>query len=203
MRKYIPIITAVSFLSIFIIILYLVVTKKIEQLDHSIYEKIAKFITPTNTRAIKIITFSGSAFGIILGILISWPFLKNNFDRGFLGIAMIGEVILNNLIKFLVKRPRPTINPLVIEKNFSFPSGHTMAITALLFLIGFFLWKSPLTIIWKLLLSFIGLFFIALVGYTRIYLGVHYFSDIIAGFCCSATYIMLLIFCYNNLKNYF
>lgn len=204
MRKNIlQIILAVIFLIIFFLMLYLVITKKIGTLDQFVYNKIAKMINPKNTKIMKFLTGFGSVFEIILIIFISMLFLKNNFDRTFLILGTLGEAAINNVIKILVKRPRPTINPLVIETSFSFPSGHTMAATALYLLLLFFLWKSSLPKEIKLFLTIIGIIIILCVALSRIYLGVHYFSDVIAGLCCSISYVLLITYFYSDLKHFF
>ncbi len=203
MKKIIQITIAVVFMIIFLSLLYLVLTKKIENMDYNIYQRISKIINPTNTAWMKTITFFGSLFGIICGIAISCFFLKKNFDRGFLCLTMLGEVIINNVIKILIKRPRPSINPLVTETSYSFPSGHTMAVTAFYALVLFFLWKSPLSLIWKIIITLISSIIILTVAFSRVYLGVHYTSDVLAGVSCSLAYVLLITLCYTNLKELF
>lgn len=188
---------------IFFGLLYLVITKKIESMDHAIYEKISKIINPTNTKIMKVITFFGGTIGIIISVIITYFFLKSNFDRGFLTLSILGEVALNNIIKVIIKRPRPAINPLVIETSYSFPSGHTMAITAFYALILFFLWKSPLSLLWKTIITIASIIIILIISFSRIYLGVHYTSDILAGITCSIAYVLLITLCYTRLKGIF
>lgn len=201
MRKnMLELIIAILCIIIFLILLYLVLTKKIAWLDQNTYEKIAKLISPTNTKIIKSLTFLGSTLGIIISIAISYFFITNNFDRGFLTFGILGEVLLNNLLKILVGRYRPTINPLVIEKGHSFPSGHTMVATAFYLFLIYFLWKSPLTILWKTIITILFIGIILIVMFTRVYLGVHYFSDVLAGFACSAAYVLILTILYPYLK---
>ena len=188
---------------LFLLILYFVLSKKIENFDTNLYQKVSKLINPTNTKIIKIITFMGSAIGIFLGIIISCTFIKNNFDRIFLTLGMLGEVTLNNILKVIIKRPRPTINPLITETNYSFPSGHALAITAFTFFLLFFLWKMPINWIWKFIISIVFLGIIMLVMFSRVYLGVHYSSDVIAGFLCSASYILIITSFYPTIKQFF
>lgn len=202
-KNILPLLIASIFIIIFLGLLYMVLTKKIESFDHLVYEKISKLISPSNTRILKSITFFGSVFGIILSMIIACFFLKNNVDRLFLGLGMLGEVILNNVIKVLVKRIRPAVNPLVIETNYSFPSGHTMAITALISLLLFFIWQSPLTVLWKIIITIVGVSIIFIIAFSRVYLGVHYTSDVLAAICLSLTYVMLITLSYPKLKGLF
>lgn len=199
----IQIIMIIMLLLLFLLFLYLVITKKIDERDQKHYEKISKMINSKNTKIIKRITFLGSTIGIIMGIIISFLLIKDTFDRCFIAFSLLGEVLLNNIIKRLVKRPRPTINPLVVEKNFSFPSGHTMASTAFNLLILFFVWSFPIIMFWKLIITLIASVIILSVAFSRVYLGVHYTSDVLAGIACSSAYIMLLTLLYVPIKTLF
>lgn len=191
--------TAILLILIFFYMLYLVITKKIEKLDHEFYQKIAKRINKVNTFIMKKITFLGSAPGIIIGIAISFFFIKDSFDRQFLVLSVIGEAILNQLIKMIVKRIRPSINPLVVEDSPSFPSGHTMSTSVFYSLLLFFLWKSPILLMGKIILSILAVILVLSVMLSRIYLGVHYLSDVIAGLCCGLSYVLLITLLYPEL----
>ena len=91
---------------------------------------------------------------------------------------------------FIVKRPRPSVVHLVNETNYSFPSGHAMAITCLYGLFIYYLYHSKLKYR-KLLIS--GCIIIILfVTLSRIYLGVHYFSDVFGGVMLSLSLIMYM-----------
>lgn len=202
-KNIIEIIIASICIILFIIILYTVQTKKINSLDQLIYEKISRFINPTNTKFMKIITIFGSVIGIAFGVFISYFFLKDKFDKSFITLAMLGEAALNNVIKVIIKRPRPTINPLVVETGYSFPSGHTMSSTAFFSLLIFFLWKSHLPTKIKIIITIPFVCIIGLVLTSRVYLGVHYFSDVFAGLLLSLACILLLSSGYPKIKKFF
>lgn len=105
----------------------------------------------------------------------------------FVAVALLGSALLNEAIKFLVNRPRPSMVEALSEpRGLSFPSGHSQASMALAFTLVLVLWRMGLRDRSKL-----GVFFLfpLLVGASRAYLGVHYPSDIIAGWilgCASA-----------------
>lgn len=96
-------------------------------------------------------------------------------------------------MKNIVARPRPEGFRLVEESGYSFPSGHSMVSMAFY---GFFVYlifkkvKNPY-LKWSsmIVISFI----ITAIGLSRIYLGVHYASDVIAGFCISISYLILFM----------
>ncbi|WP_408869133.1 phosphatase PAP2 family protein [Brochothrix campestris] len=107
----------------------------------------------------------------------------------WLGVNMlVGASGINWVFKSLFQRERP-VNMLIEQGGFSFPSGHTMAITTFTLSIVFMLTvnqryhRKTYLIITACLISFIG--------YTRIYLGVHYPSDIIGGFLLASTYMIV------------
>ena len=105
---------------------------------------------------------------------------------------------MNRIIKALVKRPRPPqIYHLVKETNYSFPSGHSMSAMIGYGLLVLEVQKSSLK--YKKVIEIFLMMMIFLIGLSRIYLGVHYFSDVIGGFLLSLSY---LLFIYYNTSLY-
>lgn len=105
-------------------------------------------------------------------------------------LNLVLAVGLNFLLKAIVQRPRPDMGiRLVSESGYSFPSGHSMVAMAFY---GLLLWmvlhyeKDRLV---KYLCSAGFVVIILLIGISRVYLGVHYASDVIAGFCVSAAWL--------------
>ena len=99
--------------------------------------------------------------------------------------------IANPLLKLVFMRERPTIKHLVVEHSYSFPSGHATSSMvfygALLLLLPIFIKHKPLLRTIQVLLGI----FILLIGISRIYLGVHFPSDILAGFALSLGWLLL------------
>ena len=94
-------------------------------------------------------------------------------------------VALNALLKVIVQRPRPEGFRLIEESGYSFPSGHSMVAMAFFGLLIWMIWRyhrrDAMRVVWCVTFGLV----IAMVGISRIYLGVHYASDVIAGFCVS------------------
>lgn len=93
--------------------------------------------------------------------------------------------LLNVGLKELVQRPRPEGFRLVAETGFSFPSGHSMAAMAFFGLVVWLVWRYEPDRRMRTALTCAFGFLILMIGISRIYLGVHYASDVIGGFCAS------------------
>ena len=104
-------------------------------------------------------------------------------------VSFTGAVGLNTLLKHLFARPRPQIfPPLMVETSFSFPSGHTMTAVAFYGLLAILLWRSQ-RYPWAIL-SGLWVFIVAV---SRVYLGVHYPSDVLASLTVGAIWLVLVI----------
>ena len=98
-------------------------------------------------------------------------------------------VALNALLKVIVQRPRPEGFRLIEETGYSFPSGHSMVAMAFFGLLIWMIWRyhrrDAMRVVWCVVFALV----IVMVGVSRIYLGVHYASDVIAGFCVSLVWL--------------
>lgn len=165
----------------FAIITTIVTISEEVALDSSIYEKVNYISSNRMTLFAKILTQLGS-FKVI-SILTALSFLtikdKKIGIKVFINILIIA--LINQLIKFIIRRERPDYR-MVEERGFSFPSGHTMGAMGFY---GFYIYLAYKCIDSKKLKMFIIAFLatiIVSIGITRIYLGVHYPTDVIAGF---------------------
>lgn len=104
-------------------------------------------------------------------------------------LNLVLVVALNQALKFLIQRPRPEGFALATESGFSFPSGHSMAAMAFFGLLVWMVWhyQRDKTLRWGCAGAFSLI--IVLIGLSRIYLGVHYASDVLAGFCVSLAWL--------------
>lgn len=101
--------------------------------------------------------------------------------------------ILNQVLKIVFMRPRPEIMRLIEEQGYSFPSGHSMVSTAFYGLLIYLIYKNVKNKYIKYTLCTILSILILIIGLSRIYLGVHYASDVIGGFCFSIAYLIIFI----------
>jgi len=105
-------------------------------------------------------------------------------------MAVFGGMLLNLLLKHLFWRPRPQLDhPIMTLTSYSFPSGHTMVATVFYGTLCCFVLSRPASRPWKLLAIPIALVMIALVGFSRIYLGAHYLSDVLGAIAEGLTWL--------------
>ncbi len=98
-------------------------------------------------------------------------------------------VLLNQVLKVIIQRPRPEGFRLATAGGFSFPSGHSMVAMAFFGLLVWFVWHYERDRRMRLGLCTAFLLVIVMVGLSRVYLGVHYASDVVAGFCMSVMWL--------------
>lgn len=96
---------------------------------------------------------------------------------------------LNQALKFAIQRPRPDGFQLAVEQGFSFPSGHSMVAMAFFGLLAWMVWCYGTDRATRIGCAVAFGVVIVLVGVSRIYLGVHYASDVVAGFCVSLAWL--------------
>ena len=150
---------------------------------------IAKFIT----------NFGGAIF--LIGIAVILFIVIKNKKIGISIITNLGIItILNQLLKRILQRPRPEEFRIINESGYSFPSGHSMISMAfygyLIYLIYRYIKNKYIK--WSLIVLLSIL--ICLIGISRIYLGVHYTSDVLGGFLLSISYLVVYISLIKNLK---
>lgn len=187
--------TIIFFCLLFILFLGLYLSSNISFFDEFIYDFVINLKSEAFTNFMKIITFFASTKFIMLLMFIFLViyFLKNKKIFLIMDIIVLGEVILNNSIKLIIGRERPELINLVTETSYSFPSGHTMVAVVLY---GFIMYiVSKLKINKYLRFTIISLFssLIILIMMSRIYLGVHYASDVFAGMSLSIAYLIFMI----------
>ena len=148
---------------------------------------IAKFIT----------NFGGAIFLIILTIAL-FILIRNKKIGVSIFSNLVLVTILNQLLKRILQRSRPTEYRIIEETGYSFPSGHSMVSMAfygyLIYLIYKYVKNKYVKWISIVLLSIL----ICSIGVSRIYLGVHYTSDVLGGFFISISYLIIYVSAVNK-----
>ena len=155
---------------------------------------ISSFVTPI---AKFITNFGGAIFLIVLTITL-FILIKNKKIGLSIFSNLVIITILNQLLKRILQRPRPTEYRIIEETGYSFPSGHSMVSMAfygyLIYLIYKYVKNKYIKWISIVLLSIL----ICSIGISRIYLGVHYTSDVLGGFFISISYLIIYISAVNK-----
>jgi undecaprenyl-diphosphatase len=184
------------FLFLFIEIVDELREKELVRFDERVIDYVQAFISPRLTEFMQVITFLGSvkwlAFAVIIAGVLLFIFKKRSLAI-FMVISSGVGALFNILLKWIFKRERPDIRPLIEEQGFSFPSGHSMGsfifYGSLAYMIVHLAKKRRWKTAWVLLLGF----FIVSIGLSRIYLGVHFPSDVIAGFAAGGVWLTIMI----------
>ena len=176
-----------------------VLEKEIMQKDIIGYNLISKYlISDFATPIAKIITQLGSSLFLIFLAIILFIAIKDRKIGICIWINLGVSALLNQILKHIVQRPRPTEFRIINETGYSFPSGHSMVSAAFYGFLIYLIYKKVKNkyIKWTLIstLSIIVL----LIGISRIYLGVHYTSDVLGGFLISISYLVIYISAVNK-----
>lgn len=150
---------------------------------------ISDFVTPIA----KFITNFGGVIFLSIATVMLFLLIKNKK----IGLSIISNIviitILNQLLKRILQRPRPTEFRIVEETGYSFPSGHSMVSMAFYGYLIYLIYRYIKNKYVKWTLITILSILICLIGISRIYLGVHYTSDVLGGFLLSISYLVVYI----------
>lgn len=188
---------SIPFFIVIIIITSKILTKQELFIDKLAYTILVETLrNPTLTIIMKYITkLSDTIFIIILSVVLTLLFY---FKWAKKKIAMlipanlVTVALINQILKLIIQRERPVGYRIIEMSGYSFPSGHamvSMAFYGLLIYIIYHLVKNKKI---RTSLIVLNIIIIILIGISRIYLGVHYLSDIITGYSISIIYLLLL-----------
>lgn len=176
----------------FILITILVLFNKVYFIDNSVYNFIISFKNDNLTKILILITKFSNVRFVVIFVLIMLLILRNK-EGIFLIVNLIIIRYINFFIKILIRRERPSILRLINIGEYSYPSGHAMISMAVYGYLIYLIYKNVNNKYLKYIGIFVFGFLVFLIGISRIYLGVHYFSDVISGFILSIIYFMLFI----------
>ena len=173
--------------------------KEIMMKDIIGYKLVSTFlISDFATPIAKFITNFGGAIFLIIATIILFVLIKNK-KIGFSIISnLVIVTILNQLLKNILQRPRPNEFRIVEETGYSFPSGHSMASMAFYGYLIYLIYKYVKNKYLKWTLIVLLGILICTIGISRIYLGVHYTSDVLGGFLISISYLVIYISAVNK-----
>lgn len=161
--------------------------------------------TPTLNFGMQLVSyFGGTLFVSVLTVAAAaWLIWQRHWYRLMeLVLIVPGGMLVNVLLKHAFHRARPAFdNPILTLTTYSFPSGHAAAAMLLYGAFAVFaVWKLR-TWSWKLLMGFFAVMLIALIDFSRIYLGVHYLSDVLAGSAAGIAWLALCITAVETMRS--
>ncbi|WP_286155006.1 phosphatase PAP2 family protein [Bacillus sp. FJAT-27264] len=169
----------------------------VSSFDNPIIHTVQSMESPTLTALAKMLSLVGSsrlAIGIsVLTIILLYFLLKHRMELLLFIWVGLGSQLLNSLMKQWFHRERPNIHRIIQEVGYSFPSGHSMAAFSLYGVIAYLLWRHLNRRRERAILVILAVLMTGGIGWSRIYLGVHYPSDVIGGYAASGAWLMLSI----------
>lgn len=191
-------------LFLFAFVVHEVLWGKEEAVDNSIFNFLSAHVLNDGLTAfMKTVTYFASArfLQIVYGFLFLLYLVLKNVKRAFeVAVIGIGGFLVNYFMKLAFHRTRPP-HPLIDTlNNFSFPSGHATSAFIFYGLLAYLFWKTEIPKPSKYILAVILIFFSLLIGFSRVYLRLHYPSDVVAGFCIGFSWLVLSIYVLERLK---
>ena len=180
------------FILLFVIVTMFVSNGLTKNIDNSVYNFIISFRCNFLDNYFRLITKLGNVTYVIIVLGICVLFIRNK-NVVYLCFSMSLSVIFNYIIKHIIKRDRPNVLRLISQGGYSYPSGHTMISICCYGYLFYYVYKyvknKYLRISLLILLSII----IISIPISRIYLGVHYFSDIVGGLLLGGVILFIVI----------
>lgn len=173
----------------------------ISSFDNPIIDVVQGAQAPWLTSVMKTFTTIGSTTTVALLALVTLALLlwkKHRAQALLFVVALAGTGILNQVLKFIFKRERPDFDRLIDIGGYSFPSGHTMMAFSLYTILAYIIWRNLRNVWSRMGITILAIFMIVMIAVSRIYLGVHFPSDVVAGMLASAVWLFASIAVYQH-----
>lgn len=171
--------------------------------DNELANALHQMATPLTTTAFILISWVGSPGGALLVVIVVLLLLSRRrlTQAAVLAAAYLGAELLNLLLKAAFMRPRPVfVPPLAAAGYYSFPSGHAMVSLVVFGMLAYLLILDVQNRRARILIVFAAALLVVLVGISRMYLGVHYFSDVVGGYLAGTVWLVACITAAETLR---
>lgn len=192
----------ISFLIAFAVFVEKLELHKLLGFDMKIIRAVQRRIDDPNTRLMKQFTLLGSP--IVMSVFVAFSvislyrFGKRREAAGML-IANVAGVGFNEGLKYVFRRRRPDIHRLIPVHGYSFPSGHSMGSVIFYGMLSYFICRKIESTLVRMFVCTISSFMVLMTGISRIYLGVHYPSDVISGYAAAGAWLSASIKGFNSI----
>ena len=174
--------------------------------DRDAFNFLAHRVSNINTDVMQVFTFLGTHTFLIpanLALAAYFLFIKNHRWYSIkVPVVALSSLLLMFLLKLIFRRDRPLSPLLNAAKGYSFPSGHALMSITFYGLIIFLVWKNVKKPWIKWMLTLLLILLINFIGVSRVYLRVHYASDVLAGFCVGLMWLVLSLWILMKLEMY-
>ena len=189
-------------IAIVLLIIENVMDKDIMAFDERGYFLVQKYlISDSITPIAKCITNFANAYWLIALSVFLLIVLKDKKIGIYSSLNLVISASTNFVLKQIIQRPRPVGHRLIDEKGYSLPSGHSMVSMAFYGFLIYLIYKNIKNKYVKYISIALLSILIVSIGISRIYLGVHYTSDVISGFLVAISYLIIFEHIINNIKN--
>jgi membrane-associated phospholipid phosphatase len=188
----------------FVFIARMIFWKQKDDFDNRAFTFFASIVSDVNTNIMEVFTFLGTHYFLIPANLLMIAYFlfirKHKWYSIKIPVISIGSLVIMSLLKQIFHRERP-LGPLLDEaKGLSFPSGHAMMSFVFYGLIIYIIWEEVHNKALRYFLAFLLLLLIFFIGISRIYLRVHYASDVCAGFSLGLLWLVISMFVLNKME---
>ena len=178
--------------------------KKKEEFDQKVFQHFQRYVTPGTTRVMEAFSYLGSRdFLVKANLSLIGYFLlvqPHRWYRVKVPAVAISNTVMMLMLKKIFQRPRPLEPLLGPARGLSYPSGHSMMSFSFYGLMIFFVWKYVQDPAVKRMLIAILFLLIVSIGVSRIYLRVHYTSDVVAGFAMGLMCLVLSLWILRKIE---
>jgi len=171
------------------------IDQRIVQFDDFVSTIIQSFRSPLLTEVMIFISLLGADIILIVAtiIVVFMRWRKHKKESILFTIMLVFGAILNIVLKSIFQRARPTFDPLLVVSDYSFPSGHAMNSLVFYATVAYFMYYYTKNALLSVLVLTLCIVLILLIGISRVYLGVHFPSDVIAGYIAGTMWFVFVL----------
>lgn len=188
---------------LFVYMAHIVFIDRSTGLDAALFQFAASHTSPETTRLMRFISFFASADYLmvvppVVVLIFAWFRHLQWFALKVLVISLTTS-LLNQALKRVFERPRPE-TAMLEQSGLSFPSGHAMIGGSFYGLLIYIVWRTVPNPYWRWLLTILLTMLLMLIGYSRVYLNVHYATDVLAGYSAGIIWLLITIYFMRKLE---
>lgn len=174
--------------------------------DQTVYDFLGRYVSEPMTNFMLFFTYLGTHYFLIPANLILVAYFlfirKKRWHSLKIGVIALSSVLLMFLLKGFFARTRPLEPLLMAAQGLSFPSGHALNAVTFYGLMGYITWHTVKNNWIRAIMFSAFVFIVLMIGLSRIYLHVHYTSDVIAGYCMGVLWLYISLKLLRRLEKY-